>query len=365
MTKILIIGPFPNPISGVSLANQTVKQVLNSTNDFKTSVINTSYPYFEDSVGSFSLKKVVFFLKLNIQAFKILNNDIIYFTPGQTFFGILKYALFILLSSIFNKELVIHIHGNFLGTQYKLLKSIKKKIFYFLVKRSDKGIVLSSSLMNNLTPFIPKKNIYILHNFAENYLFEDREVLKAENNATLKISYLSNLMEEKGIFYLLDSLKELERLHINYEAKIAGNIDSKLKETIFEKISLLKNTSYQGVVYGYEKKKLLDWSTIFVLPTFYKMEGQPISILEAMATKNVIITTKHAGIADIVKDKVNGFLIDKQNVVSITKALLYLNENKSEIVKITKNNKVYASENFTVEKFKKEIINIFSQKCNN
>ena len=128
MKKILIIGPFPDPISGVSLANQIVNQVLVTSSSFKTSKINTSYPYFEDSVGSFSLKKVVFFLKLNIQAFKILNNDIIYFTPGQTFFGILKYALFILLSSIFNKELVIHIHGNFLGTQYKLLKSIKKKI---------------------------------------------------------------------------------------------------------------------------------------------------------------------------------------------------------------------------------------------
>lgn len=365
MKKILIIGPFPDPISGVSLANQIVNQVLVTSSSFKTSKINTSYPYFEDSVGSFSLKKVLFFLKLNIQAFKILNNDIIYITPGQTFFGILKYAVFILIASIFQKELVIHIHGNYLGTQYKLLKGIKKKIFYFLVKRSDKGIVLSPSLLNNLTPFMSKKDIYILHNFAENYLFEEIEALKEENNAILKISYLSNLMEEKGIFHLLDSLKELERLHINYEAKIAGNIDSKLKETILEKISALKNTSYQGVVYGYEKKKLLDWSTIFVLPTFYKMEGQPISLLEAMATKNVIITTNHAGIADIVKDKVNGFLIDRQNVASITKALVYLNENKSEIEKITENNKVYASENFSIEKFKKEIINIFSQKCNN
>jgi glycosyltransferase involved in cell wall biosynthesis len=365
MKKILIIGPFPNPISGVSLANQTVNQVLNSTNDFKTSVINTSYPYFEDSVGSFSLKKAFFFLKLNIQALKILKNDIIYFTPGQTFFGILKYALFILISSIFNKELVIHIHGNYLGTQYKLLKGIKKKIFYFLVKRSDKGIVLSPSLMDNLTPFISKKNIYVLYNFAENYLSENTKELKEENNTCLKISYLSNLMEEKGIFYLLDSLKELERLNINYKAKIAGNIDSKLKETILEKISLLKNTSYHGVVYGVEKKKLLDWSTIFVLPTYYKMEGQPISILEAMATNNLIITTNHSGIADIVKDKVNGFLVKKQSSESITKALIHLNENKLEIIKITKENKVYFSENFTIEKFKKEIINIFSQKCNN
>jgi len=32
------------------------------------------------------------------------------------------------------------------------------------------------------------------------------------------------------------------------------------------------------------------------------MEGQPISIIEAMASGNLIITTKHGGIQDICSD---------------------------------------------------------------
>ena len=79
----------------------------------------------------------------------------------------------------------------------------------------------------------------------------------------------------------------------------------------------LENTEYIGVVSGDNKKNLLKWGNIFVLPTFYKMEGQPISILEAMASKNLVVTTNHGGILDIFKDKVNGYLVKKNSIKSI------------------------------------------------
>jgi len=355
MTKILLIGPFPNPISGVSLANKVVQEVLEESDLFKPQIIDTSYPIFEDAVGSFSIKKILFFLKINLKFIKILKNDIIYLTPGQTFFGITKYTLFILLSALLKKELIIHVHGNYLATQYNQLSGIKKKIFYFLVSKFTKGIVLSASLKTNLTPFINKNKIFVLHNFAENYLSVNKVVKPVDK---LRITYLSNLMEEKGILYLLESLKELEVLNIPYEAKIAGNIDAALKKEIETKINHLKNTTYLGLVFKNDKKELLNWSNIFVLPTFYKMEGQPISILEAMATKNLIITTKHAGIPDIIKEGINGYFVEKESSKSILKSLKFLNENKSNISEIGNNNKMYFADNYTVKRFSKEIIKI-------
>jgi glycosyltransferase involved in cell wall biosynthesis len=355
MKRIILIGPFPNPISGVALANQVVKEIIENSNDFTLDTINTSYNLFEDAIGSFSFKKFIYFLKINLSVFKVFKNDIVYITPGQTFFGIAKYTLFILFSSILNKELIIHVHGNFLGTQYQQLAGIKKKFFYFLVTKFTKGIVLSASLKQNLTPFLKEKNIHVLYNFAQNYLIDEN--LKVDNSI-LKISYLSNLMEEKGIFLLLDSLNELERKKINYKAKIAGNIDASLKGVILSKISKLKNTSYVGVVYNEDKKKLLNWSNIFVLPTFYKMEGQPISILEALATKNVIISTKHAGIEDIIKENKNGYLVEKKKSKNITSRFVFLDENKSKILEICNYNKIYFAENFTIDIFSREFIKI-------
>lgn len=167
MKKVLIIGPFPNPISGVSIANKVVEEILNADLNFIVEKINTSYPIFDEQIGEFSIQKFLFYLRINSSFFKVLKNNIIYITPGQTFFGVLKYALFIVAASALRKELIIHVHGNYLGKEYQSLKGIKRVLFYFLVSRFTKGIVLSNSLKQNLTPFLKDKNIFSLPNFAQ------------------------------------------------------------------------------------------------------------------------------------------------------------------------------------------------------
>ena len=353
--SILLIGPCPEPLSGVSIANQVVNEVLSEDSQFEVDLINTSYSIFDEEIGKFSFKKAFFYLTLNLNIFKIFKHKIIYITPGQTFYGILKYGFFIILGSVFRKELIIHVHGNYLGKEYQSLKGFKRVLFYFLVSRFTKGIVLSNSLKHNLTPFLEDKNIFSLPNFAQDYLYaEDKKLVNDE----LRIFYLSNLMKEKGIFCLLNALKNLEKNNIIYKAKIAGNIDQKYSKEILNLFTELKNTEYIGIVNGDDKKNLLEWGNVFVLPTFYKMEGQPISILEAMATENLVVTTNHAGIPDIFKDKVNGYLVKKNSIKSIQDILTYIASNKSEIEKIATYNKEYFLDNFTVNSFKKNLIKI-------
>lgn len=355
MKKVLIIGPFPNPISGVSIANKVVEEILNADLNFTVENINTSYPIFDEQIGEFSIQKFFFYLRINSSFFKVLKNNIIYITPGQTFFGVLKYALFIVAASALRKELIIHVHGNYLGKEYQSLKGFKRVLFYFLVSRFTKGIVLSNSLKHNLTPFLEDKNIFSLPNFAQDYLYtKDKKFVKDE----LRIFYLSNLMKEKGIFCLLNALKNLEKNNIIYKAKIAGNIDQKYSKEILNLFTELKNTEYIGIVNGDDKKNLLEWGNVFVLPTFYKMEGQPISILEAMATTNLVVTTNHAGISDVFQDKINGYFVEKNNKNSIEKILSYLAANKSELKKIAEYNKTFFLNNFTVDIFKKNLLEI-------
>lgn len=355
--KILLIGPFPDPISGVSLANKNVKKILDKDENFSTKIINTTYPEFDENLGEFSFKKFLFFLFLNFKFYKVFTSNKIYITPGQTFFGIIKYASFILLSSLLKKELIIHIHGNFINDQYKILTGWKKKMYKYLISKFDKGIVLSDSLRNNLSPFLTKENIFSLPNFAEDYLFEDQN--NFENIDEIRIIYLSNLMIEKGIIELLSALNILEKEGVKYKAQIAGNIDEKSKNLVFNLFSNLKNTKYFGIVKGEEKKKLLSWGNVFVLPTYYKMEGQPISIIEAMATNNVIVTTKHAGIPDLIKDDINGFFVEKRNVNDLKEKLKFLIQNKNSLNKIMLANKELFLSNFTLKKFQEKLIDIF------
>ncbi|MFH4969230.1 glycosyltransferase family 4 protein [Gaetbulibacter sp. M240] len=319
MYNILIVGPLPEPTTGVSLANKVVFEGLTRMDNFSVDVINTSYNKFDENLGVFSFSKAFFYLKINFYAFKILNVDKVYITPGQTFFGVLKYGLFIVLSRLFGKELIIHVHGNYLGKEFAQVKGLKKRILRYFLKMTSKGIVLSESLKGNMAPFVGNDQIFVLYNFVEDYLFlkDENQVPLNGGSGKVKIIFLSNLMEEKGIFDLLEALTNLEEEGFDFKAKIAGNIDSKHSEKLSNYFDKLKNTEYCGVVSGKAKKDLLFWGNIFVLPTYYEMEGQPISILEAMATENLILTTEHAGIPDIFKDRVNGYYVDKKSPKSI------------------------------------------------
>ena len=360
MTRILLIGPLPNPTTGVSLANQIVVDNLHSQSDFSIRFINTSFYKFDENLGAFSLSKFFFNLKLALYSYKILKSDIVYITPGQTFFGVLKYGFFITLTSLLNKQLITHIHGNYLGKEYRNLKGIKKKIFKILLNKTSKGIVLSESLIDNMSPFIKDEHIHVLYNFVENYLFVDREDINRKlANPTPRIIFLSNLMEEKGIFELLEAFNILEAEGFEYKAQIAGNIDAKHVHKTEKLFKSLKHVDYVGVVSGNQKKTLLLWGNIFILPTYYEMEGQPISILEAMATGNVVLTTNHAGIPDVFKDAVNGYYVDKKSPVDIASKIKMTTRNTTLANKIRVENHLTAKTKYRVDNFIENMVKIF------
>ncbi|TGV03840.1 glycosyltransferase family 4 protein [Flavivirga rizhaonensis] len=307
--KILMVGPFEKPITGVSVCNDLILKKFKE-NKYNVTYINTSLDRFDENVGKISIKKLFYYLRLYFLFYKIFNNKVIYITPGHTFLGIIKYSSFILMGRLLKKKTILHIHSDILINSYNESNRVKKNIMKFVISKASRGIVLSESLIRNLTPFLPRKKIEVLFNFVENdFLLSKGEIISKKYDK-IRIVYLSNLMTQKGIFYLLDAFKLMSKNGISYEAKLAGNID----KTIEEKVKLeLKSVDveYKGIVRGKEKRDLLKWGNIFVFPSFLS-EGLPLSILENMACGNIIFTTKHPSLEDI-KDETDLIYIDKKS----------------------------------------------------
>jgi glycosyltransferase involved in cell wall biosynthesis len=165
-------------------------------------------------------------------------------------------------------------------------------------------------------------------------------------------------MNEKGVFFLLEALEELNAKGISFKATIAGHIEQSQQEILLNKMSQIEGLMYKGLVRGEEKSQMLQEANVFVLPTFYRMEGLPISIIEAMATGNVIITTNHGAIPDLITEGENGFLIKKKSADAIVEKLLFLVENPSKAKEISNNNILKAKRSFTSEKFSEKLLNI-------
>jgi len=362
-TKLLIIGPFPPPITGAGLTNQQLFESLSFYfPKYLVETINTNSPVLSGGIGHFTWHKVIHQVGIYRQLRKIFSEDKVYLTIGLTFWGVLKYAPYIFLAKILHKEIILHIHSDYLWQAYQELSGLPKWLFKTTLSLADKGIVLSPRLRRNLEPFIKPEAIYIVSNCVSDDLFEFDLAQKIEKKfKQLKIVYLSNLMEEKGILDFLEALWRLKKAGVPFEACLAGEIEQGLEAQITPRLAALApETRYLGVVTGQAKKDLLLSGNVFVLPTYYAMEGQPISILEAMATGNVILTTAHAGIPDIFCELVNGYTIQPRNPQSIFERLLELSTSMSTGQEMARHNAVEARRLYRQEIFIQNLAVVFS-----
>lgn len=359
--KILIIGPFPKPINGCSLANEILLKQLKLNTSISVAVINTnSKNISSENVGHFSFNKVFSFLKVYKKVFDISKSDVVYTTPGQTFYGIVKYMPFYFYCLIIGRPYIIHVHGNHLGNEYTSLKGLKKWFFAFCINKSSAGIVLSNSLKVNFDGLLNPEKVFIVENFAQDDLVQNVEIVKPKD--MLRLLYLSNLMEEKGIIDFLNSLILLKNEGILFKADIAGKIEDESEFIINSKFEELQGfIKYHGVVSGQSKIDLLQKSNIFILPTYYRMEGQPISLIEAMATGNIIVTTKFSGIPDIISAD-NGYFVQAKSPKSIFETLVKINAKLDECVdKYSYANIDYVKSYFTEAQFSDKIFNVIKQ----
>ncbi|WP_319205453.1 glycosyltransferase family 4 protein [uncultured Ilyobacter sp.] len=336
MKKILMIGPFPDPVHGMSMANEILFHGL-TVKGYKMDHINTA---LLSKIQSAKDQKKISFEKFFIaikhltgELVKLFRNkyDLVYITPGHSFMGFMRYSPYMLSCMIKKTPYILHSHGGQLGHTYKAAGFLKQALLKFFIRKSNGGIVLGESLKWMFQQILPQEKIFICHNGISEDVQSSREDIEKKLNrdkGQLRLLYLSNLMEEKGILDLLKSLRYLEEEKIDFNLDLAGNIEKNLEKSVFSLIDKHKDkVNYLGVVTGEEKRKLLLKNDIFLLPTYYPIEGQPISILEAMANACAIITTNQGGIRDIFKKNINGIECLKKNPSSIFTAI-YKTEKK-------------------------------------
>jgi glycosyltransferase involved in cell wall biosynthesis len=262
---------------------------------------------------------------------------------------------------LFNKPYVIHLHGNYLGKEYLQLKGIKRTVFRFLISHARFGIALSTSLKNNFAGLLKEDHIAVIENFADHDLFISG--IESKNFQYPKVLFLSNLIKEKGILEVLDALLILKRKNIKFSAVLAGQIEDEIKVLIKEKIKELGNeVTYYPIVLGKEKIQVLRDANVFILPTYYGMEGQPISVLEAMASGNAVICTRIPGITDITNEN-QVIFVDKKNPDEIASQLEALSQNMNKVKEYAFTNYNYANSRFRIEHFGDKIIDIFKRSC--
>lgn len=305
--KICFIAQFPPPIHGLSKAVDTLY------NSNLNSEIEPNGEFIFEKIDLTDNKNII----KNLIKISKSKADLFYFTISQTKDGNLRDLIILKLLEIQNKKCLIHLHGGYYRELVdKELSPWQKKANYHAIKKLEGVIVLSESLKKNFQGMIDNNKIYIVENCVDDeYLISEDELEQKirglENKEVLHILWLSNFIRSKGYRDVLELVKmekervesgEKKRFHFDFAGKFFEEEEKKFFKEYIEKNKLEDFITFYGVVAGNKKRELLKKDDIFILPTRYPKEGQPISVLEAMENGMFIIISNHHGIEELVCD---------------------------------------------------------------
>jgi glycosyltransferase involved in cell wall biosynthesis len=305
--KILFIGELPPAhTNGISISNQLNISVLSEK--FDVDIIEEKY--LNNSHGKFDLKKTWYLLQrlYQIKVYSTNTYSHLYLSLSQNLLGLIKTWLSLLVFKKYNptSKVVVHIHRSDLAQCIRSF--ISAKIFQKIHQLTNSFVVLSNSML----PLLAEKNTVLLPNSIGQY---PQFAHKTQGNT--RFLFLSNYEPNKGIEDLLETFVSFIKQHPAAQLDCYGDY---YERSFYEHLLRFQNSNIRihNGIYGDEKFKVIFDADCLVLPSHN--EGRPIVLLEAMAMKTPIITSKVGFIAEMI-DQRCGIFFEAKNKADLFKSL--------------------------------------------
>jgi len=344
--SILVVGQLSRPVTGEYVSNCEVVRILKSAGHH-VSEVDTRVSDVVSDVGSFSFVKIFRQLAIYFRfVFSVPGVDFVYMTPGQTFFGLMRFVPLLFISRLCSKRVILHWHGY--GMFLVLLN--KPWMFRVFFNAGINNVVLTEELKSRLCKFgADAERVTVVKNFFTGSIRAPRQLSDGER---ITVLYLGGLMKEKGIINFLEAAYRLR--HINFV--VCGSGEPTIEDILLEADS--KGVlDFKGTVSGSDKDEVFMSCDVFVLQTDYPTEGVPLTILEALSFGCAVITTYHNGIPETVGN--SAIFVKAQSTDDLCESIVNFDSDR-KFLEIMKLKAVERAGLYKSEFFESKILSIFS-----
>jgi glycosyltransferase involved in cell wall biosynthesis len=275
--QILIVGPLPPPRHGAATINESVARECISRSE-NVHILNTVDPS-SGYVRSGKVGRLRVIAKTLRQLSRALQGASSVYMSVSGGFGMLYECLFAFLVRLHGKTLVLHHHS------YRYLNNFFLPA-WLLTKISGSQathICLSDDMSARLQRKYQTRRTLILSNAAFLSAGEEERVARGGATEKVVVGLLSNLCPEKGLDDFLTICRQSAESEYPWKFRLAGPFLTKDIEAKYA--SLVRgapNLDYVGAVYGDERTAFLQSLDVFLFPTRYPDEAEPLVVLEAM-----------------------------------------------------------------------------------
>lgn len=310
---VVAIGPFPPPLHGYSAATAFVVAQLRQAApvvavNVSPDTLVRNWRYHAQRAGR-AARALTTLLRQSFGGrslyFPIAGGaGIIYDLPLAAAARALRYRIF------------IHHHS----FAYINRRSRLSAVLFALCGRRTTHICLSPGMARRLSElYAGIGRTFVLSNAA---LVEPGSPPPMKNGA-VRIGFLSNLIPEKGLDTAFAVIRSLREQGVNAVFVVAGPVVEADMQRLVDRIrgELGADFRYCGAVYGAEKADFFRDIDIFLFPTRYANEAQPIVVLEALAAGVPVLATDRGAIADDVVPAGGAVYSDADYVAKATRMI--------------------------------------------
>lgn len=204
-----------------------------------------------------------------------------------------------------------------------------KKLLTRFAYRNTKVIAVGKMVKKNLVDYfrIPEKQVSVIHNavkpFDGDYI-EDKYIRKLHDDGNFVVGNIGRLSEQKGMEYFIESVPKILKKYPQTRFVIAGNGEDEQKLfSLVKKLGIEEYIKFLG--YRKDVQNLMSQLDLIVLSSLW--EGLPLTPIEAYSVGRTIVATRVDGTPEIVRDGVDGYLIDPKSSEQIAEAVCKVIEN--------------------------------------
>lgn len=204
---------------------------------------------------------------------------------------------YVLAGKLFRQQIFIHHHSfAYINSPSWLSKCLLAMV------RGDTHVVLSRNMGVSLTRIYGLKadGVKVVSNAS---FYDSAEgggvAASAGDIAPINIGFLSNITFDKGFVEFFGVLHRLKQIGVEYRAHIAGPLAPEARTTFETLLRAASDVQYAGPVYGIEKERFYGNLDIFLFPTNYANEAEPLVIYEAMRRGVYVIACDRGAISEM------------------------------------------------------------------
>lgn len=264
-------------------------------------------------------------------------------------------------------------------SSYKLIKIVKRlfpsiRLNYFVIggilpnfisqlemKQREcysivKWFMVESQEMKRKMELLGYKNVIHIPNFKKIAYIPEKST---ETSVPFRFVFLSRIIPEKGCDLIMEATRRINKEigEDKFLVHFYGKIDDSYESQFLKIINEIPNAEYKGFLNlaDVSNYNVLASYSAMLFPTFWKGEGFPGILIDAMIAGTPVIASEWGYNTEIIENGTTGIIIKSKNVDELANAMNSFICNHSKVAEMTRHCRIQAMEYDTAKVLNKDL----------